>query len=392
MNANEEYIARHADVAPAELALRLERHAELDAAYILRQVEGRQILRRKVPEWVACDGLRYPPRLALEQCSAAPAARYKAALARRLVAGVERPTLVDLTGGLGVDFSFMAPAFARATYVERQAELVRLARHNLPLLGLPEADVVQADAEDYLRRMPRATLVFLDPARRGTAGERLRHIADCQPDVSALLPLLRERADHCLVKLAPMLDIEEALRTLDSVAEVHVVSDGKECKELLLVLAPTAAPEPRITCAEGTTTLSFTRGEEGAARAPLTAQLARYLYEPGPAVLKAGAFRTIARRYHLRKLHPNSHLYTAPARVDAFPGRCFEVLRQTGFAKAEIRGFIGATRRANLAVRNFPMTVASLRRRLRVAEGGEEYWFATTLADGTHRLIACRKI
>ncbi len=391
MNANEEYIARHADDAPAELALRLQRHPELDAAYILRQVEGRQLLRRKVPEWAACEGLLYPPRLALEQCSAAPAARYKAALARRLVAAEERPTLVDLTGGLGVDFSFMAPAFARATYVERQEALVRLARHNLPLLGLAEARVVQADAEDYLRQMSRVSLVFLDPSRRGAAGERLRRIADCRPDVSALLPLLRRRAACCLVKLAPMLDVEEARRTLGA-TEVHVVSDGKECKELLLVLSPTPEAEPRITCAEADITLTFTRSEEAAAHPTLTARPERYLYEPGPALLKAGAFRIVARRYDLLKLHPNSHLYTSPRLLARFPGRRFEVLRQSGFGKKEIRGFIGATRCANLAVRNFPMTVAALRRRLHVAEGGTEYWFATTLADGTHRLLACRKI
>lgn len=384
-----QYIARHRTERVETLALALSGRTDVDGAFALRQIEGWQRLRTKVPSWAAVEALHYPPRLSLEQCSGEPAARYKSALAHRLCP--QGGTLLDLTGGLGVDFSFLARHFARAVYVERSAELCRLARHNFPLLGLPQAEVVQADATAYLSVAPPAALCFLDPARRDGAGRKTVLIEDCEPDVAALLPRLRALAPVVLLKLSPMLDWHRAVLTLGAVAEVHVVAVAGECKELLLVCADAPAG-PVVHAVDDGYRFVFRPAEEAAAPAPVADGVGPFLYEPGAALLKAGAYRLTAARYGLRPLHPNSHLYTGTAALPAFPGRAFRTVRVADFSKASLRALRRDVPRASLAVRNFPATPDALRRRLRIADGGPDYLFATTLGDGRHVLIHCRKL
>lgn len=383
------FVAAHREDDLRALALLLANRHEPDAPRLLRQIEGWQRLRLKVPAWAAVDELEYPPRLALEQCSGEAAARYKAALAARLLP--DGGTVTDLTGGLGVDFSFVAPHFARAVYVERQEELCRLASHNFPLLGLPEAQVVCADAEDYLDRMEPVDLLFLDPARRDDTGRKTVLMADCRPDIVALLPQLLLKGRVVVVKLSPMLDLHRAVADLGGhVAEVHVVAVAGECKELLLVLSA-GTPGTRVVVADGPHRFAFTSAEEAAARPAYAVAPDAFLFEPGPALMKAGAFRLVAERFGLRKLHPNSHLYTAAAPVDGFPGRTFVVEGVYGFSKRDVAALRALGPRANLAVRNFPAGVDELRRRLKVKDGGGQYWFATTLADGSHVVIITRR-
>lgn len=382
--------ARHRHPAP-DPAFALANSGVPDAAFRLTQAEGVRRLTAKVPAWAAVAGLICPPRLALEQCSGEAAARYKAEQAKRLVPG--GGVMADLTGGYGVDFAFLAPHFARAIYVERQAGLCDVARHNFPRLGLAAAEIHQADGTALLDTLPALDLLYLDPARRDGAGRKTVLVSDCTPDVGQVLPRLTAKARVVMVKLSPMLDISRAIEILrPAVAEVHVVAAGGECKELLLVLrdVPTATPE--LFVAEGDTRLRLLFDDEAKATAPLAAAVGAYLYEPGAAVLKAGLFKWVAAHYGLSKLHPNTHLYTADTVVSGFPGRAFRVAGVSGFSKASLRALCAATPRANLAVRNFPGTVADLRRRLKVADGGEAYWFATTLADGTHAIIDCRRL
>lgn len=386
------FILQHRTDAIDRLALQLSARRDIDAAYVLQQVEGWQRLRVKVPTWAAVDGLHYPPRLALEQCSGEPAARHKAALVARLMAGSPRPwSMADLTGGLGVDFSFVAPIFDRATYVERQEVLATLARHNFPLLGLPEAQVVHADGVEHLRQMEPVSLLFLDPARRDGAGRKTVLIEDCQPDVCALQQLLLAKAEWVVLKLSTMLDIVQALRSMRHVKEVHVVAAGGECKDLLMVLQRGWEGEPLLHAVEGEADLAFTLTEESAAPCPMAQGVGRYLYEPGPALLKAGAFRLTAARFGLQKLHPNSHLYTGDALVPAFPGRCFEVRSVCGFGKRDLKQLKARLEQANLTVRNFPASVDALRKKLKLREGGNAYLFATTMGENEHLLVECVK-
>ena len=376
----------------SRLALRLSGHP--DAAFLLRQVEGWQRLSVKVPSWAAVEELHYPHRLALEQCSGEAAARYKAELVSRLFPdGAE--AMADLTGGLGVDFSFVAPHFKQAAYVERQEELCALAAHNFPLLGVTNASVHHADGVDFLRQMEPVDLLFLDPARRDAAGRKTVLLEDCEPNVVELLPLLLAKSKVCILKLSTMLDLHQALQALRCVAEVHVFAERGECKDLLLVVRKecnNSDVSPVIYCADDAHRFAFTADEEMTAVPAYTSTLGAYLYEPSAAVLKAGAFKSLAQRFDVKKLHPNSHLYTSDTLHADFPGRAFSVERTCGFGKRELKAFCADTVQANLTVRNFPASVADLRKRLKLREGGSDYWFATTLADESHCLIACRKV
>ena len=369
----ERYIREHRTDDVARLALQLSGRNDLDTAYILQQIEGWQRLRTKVPSWAAVDGLLYPPRLALEQCSGEKAARYKADVVERLLP--EGATMVDLTGGLGVDFSFVAKHFREATYIERNVMLAEIAAHNFPLLGLEHAHYLAGDGTELLRTMSTVDLLFLDPARRDAAGRKTVLLEDCEPNIIELLPLFREKA----------------MSQLDCTEEVHIVAERGECKDLLLVLnmQQKQMVSPTIFCCDEET-FSFRADEESTALPTYASTPLRYLYEPNAAILKAGAYKLPAVRFGLQKFHPNSHLYTSDKHIENFPGRIFEV-RYSHFNKQELKAFKGDVRQANLTVRNFPASVAELRKRLKIKEGGDEYWFATTCGEDKHLLIACKK-
>ncbi len=399
-----------------QLALTLASRHDPNAAYILQQVEGYQRMQHKVPSWTQTEGVEFPPRLALEQCSGEEAARYKAEAVQRsaVFEGVDGNSthLIDLTGGMGVDFSFLAPLFAQATYVERQAELCRLAAHNLPLLDLPRAQVVNAEAEAYLETLPpdAATMLFIDPARRDTQGRKTVFLSDCEPNLVALAPRLLEKAPYVLAKLSTMLDVTQALRDLRCVEQVHIFATEGECKDLLLLLSrrllqlsqttdEAAPPSPRLFIREGEHTLSLSPADEATACPTYATALGAYLYEPGPALMKAGVFKWTAQHYGLQKLHPNSHLYTSPSSeplAEPFAGRTFRVLQVLGFGKQDVKALRQLAPRANLTVRNFPATVDVLRKKLKIKEGGHLHLFATTLGPSPrnqqHVLVVCERI
>ena len=382
------FIEENRNGDPAALALKYAGRTDIDLPLALRQIEGWQRIREKLPSWAAVDDLRYPVRLSVEQCSGETAARYKSRLVARLP--MPKRTMADLTGGFGVDFAHLAPLFARATYVERSPELCDVVRYNLPLLGIGNATVVEADATELLPSLSPVDLIYIDPARRDKAGRKTVALSDCTPDVGQLADALLEKADTVLVKLSPMLDLSEVLHGLPRTAEIHVIGDRGECKEVLAVLRHAAGDEPRIVCANGQ--LAFTPSEEDGAVVPYASTIRHYLYEPEATVLKAGAFRTVATRYGLEKLHPHSHLYTSDRCVTDFPGRIFEVGSVSGTGRKDVARTLDGLTRANLTVRNFPATVEELRRRWKLRDGGDAYLFATTLHPANHCLILCRKI
>lgn len=406
------FVREHAGDDVRRLALKGAGQGGVDLPFALDQIAGRQTARRKLPLWAATEGIVYPPRLAMEQCSGEPAARYKARLAARLMAGGApgaeagcggeggRPAagrLVDLTGGLGADFSFMARGFSHAVYVERQESLCRLARHNLPLLGLPGAEVVCADAASYLATMPPADVVFADPARRDSHGGRTYAIGDCTPDLAALRGLLLAKARFAVAKLSPMLDWRKAVSDLGgAVAEVHIVAVANECKDLLLVMTAGAAPPLRLACANDGRQEWFTVGgaePQPPAVAPVEGEPSPplFLCEPNAALMKAGCFGRLAARYGLAPLAANSHLFCSRRPAAGFPGRRFVVDAVAPMNKKELKKALSGVDRANIAVRNFPLSAPELRRRLKVSEGGSVYIFATTLANGSHRLLFCHR-
>ncbi|MFZ2457269.1 MAG: SAM-dependent methyltransferase, partial [Bifidobacterium adolescentis] len=225
-----------------DLALKTKRTADLDLPAALDQIAGWQIARNKLPQWAACADIVYPAHISMEQCSSQFTAQYKAEIARRLLRSLPQSagqtandvTMTDLTGGFGVDFSYLARGFGHATYVERQSHLCELAAHNMAALGLTQAQVVCGDGVEYLRAMEPAQLIYIDPARRDEHGARTYAIEDCTPDVLALRDLLLAKARYVMIKLSPMLDWRKAVDDFaGTVAEVHIVSTGNECKELL---------------------------------------------------------------------------------------------------------------------------------------------------------------
>ena len=389
-----QFICAHRTEDVRALALQARKYPQVDMAAAVVQIAGWQIAEKKVPLWAQTEGVQYPAHLSMEQCSSEITARYKASW-------LQGDTMTDLTGGLGVDCSFLAQNFRKVDYVERQEVLCELARHNFPLLGLPQITVHCADGVEYLQKMEPVDCLFLDPARRDNQGGKTVAIADCEPDVQKLEPLLVEKGRTVVVKLSPMLDIFSSLRELKYIRQIHVVAVNNECKELLVVLQKeTKSPsegsgEVWISCEQAVNNFLaepfvFTYSQEKEAQCPLTDEVENYLYEPGASLLKAGPYRLLGARFGVKKLHANSHLYTSDALVD-FPGRRFRVLEVSGFGKKELKQLLQGVDKANLTVRNFPASVAELRKKWKLKEGGDVYLFATTLDGDRHVLIKCVK-
>ena len=351
--------------------------------------------------------------------------------------------MTDLTGGFGVDFSFTSRCFSSATYVERNASLCEVVGANLPRLGIRNATVECAEAEAVLERMEPQTMIFLDPARRDEHGAKTVLIADCTPDVCQLLPSLMQKSQFVMLKLSPMLDWHKAIVDLDGkVREVHIVSADGECKELLLVLAPDGKPEVQVFCvdilskpdSEGQYPRSefvYSIGGEAesqptnstlniehltlninnstsaqptnstfniqhstlppATNSTFNIQHSTFLYEPNASVMKAGCFDEIARAYGVSAISRNSHLFLSDREIDGFPGRAFAIDAVTTMNKRQLRQTLSGMKQANIAVRNFPLSVAELRKRLKLSDGGDTYIFATTTSDDDHILMLTHK-
>lgn len=395
-----EFIREYRERDIRQLALQANRFPDVDMPYALDQIQGWQIARRKLPKWAACDGVIFPPHLSMEQCSSEPTAQYKLNLATEWACQVGHASrMTDLTGGFGVDFSFTSCAFAAATYVERNEQLCHIVEHNLPLLGLNNATVVCADAVEYLSTVEPQTMLFLDPARRDEHGAKTVMLADCTPDVVQLLPQLLEKSRFTMLKLSPMLDWHKAVDDLQgTVREVHIVSVGGECKELLLVLSTVVESELKVYCADLSTASApsslfvYTPGSSApVANSIFNIQHSTFLFEPNASIMKAGCFDELAAAYGVSPVSRNSHLFLSDEPVEGFPGRSFVVERVTTMNKGELRKALVGIEKANIATRNFPLTVAELRKRLKIKDGGDVYIFATTTAEGEHLLLISRK-
>ncbi|MBR3497047.1 MAG: SAM-dependent methyltransferase [Prevotella sp.] len=412
---------RHEDVR--QLALQAARYPDIDMQQALQQIAGWQTARTKLPEWAATEGIVYPPRLSMEQCSSEATAKYKAKVLgdgcwmlvdsshtnnnKPPTPNTHHPTpstIIDLTGGFGVDFSYMARGFQKAVYVERQPHLCEAARHNFQLLGLENAEVVCGDGVEYLKNLPSPfnaqspLTIYLDPARRDENGKKTYAISDCTPDVVALKDLLLEKAGRVMIKLSPMLDWHKAVDDLGEVVEVHIVSVDNECKELLLVLAKNPAAPLRVVCANirhdaETELFEFFPSNDNLSIPLFPALRERdFLYEPNASIMKAGCFAEVAHRFGVQPTGSNSHLFLSPQFIPDFPGRKFQIEQVTSMNKKELKHAIGGLTKANITVRNFPLSVAELRKRLKLADGGDTYIFATTLGEKDHVLLITKQI
>ena len=428
-----EFIEKHLDADVRQLALKGCRDKEIDFDAVLRQIAGRQTARRKLPSWAALDGIIYPPHLNMEQCSSEQTARYKKSLTPNPSLGGEgseyihaqtngfqnahtlsnttqpNTTLVDLTGGFGVDFAFMSQAFDEAIYVERNSELFAISSANMKILA-PKAKCLNEDGLEVLHRINHVSMIFMDPARRDDHGARTYGIGDCTPNVLEMKDELLQKADTVMLKLSPMLDWHKAINDLgeEHVKEVHIVSVQNECKELLVILeeskkrCPTEEKGYTLHCVNILSDGSLQQFKIPAESSPIphstfpishsSSLISHFLYEPNASIMKAGCFAEVGQAYGVSQLAPNSHLFTSDQAKADFPGRIFRITAVTTMNKQDLKLALKDIRQANIAVRNFPMSVADLRKRLKISEGGNDYIFATTLAEGKKVLIICQHL
>ena len=486
-----DFIRQHQDDDVRKLAFLGSKHPDVDMPFALDQIRGRKMARVKLPRWASLDGIIYPPHISMEQCSSEQTAQYKAELAARLLglsaSEVPEPKFsrirdnfkirefasesavdsefaknegtsekqqiltkpkenvneskdkifggkssdiiefVDLTGGFGVDFSYIATRLGvKSMYVERQAHLCETAKENFERLGLGNAIVKNGDGVEVLHSFAAADdvssslsevfshlkLIFIDPARRDDAGNKVVSLQDCTPDVTQLQDEMLAKADFVIIKLSPMLDWHRAVSELSHVREVHIISVNNECKELLLVLSAknmggNEAPL-KVFCVNDHQQMSYDEADESPVSiADADSHDMQYLYEPNASLMKAGCFGVISQRYGLRMLAKNSHLFVSAENkfcdvneekpeysepVGDFPGRTFRILAVSSFNKKELKRHLTGITKANIATRNFPLSVAELRKRLKLKDGGDTYIFATTLSDGSHVLLICKKM
>ena len=356
--------------------------------FMVQQIAGRERLREKLPTITAQEEWWFPAGLACEQCSSEQTAWYKV---QCLQEKAPFDTFVDLTGGYGVDSFFLSSLAKEGHYVEQDEALCRIAAHNFSL-SRPHITVHNTTAEEYLNGLadsPLSTLLYIDPARRGTGGNKVFRLEDCTPNVVALLPQLLSKSSLLMMKLSPMLDITAALRALGGRFDVHVVAVHNEVKELLLLCKQTEQETAYITAVNITGTIAapqvqrlcFTyEDERGAEVQYLPADsLPRYLYEPNAALTKACAFRYVSAHFRLQKLAPNTHLYASSVLLPDFPGRVWEVAqtlssRDTKHALLQILSDQGNAKGCAVLTRNYPMNAEQLRRKLGVPD--DDTWYA----------------
>ncbi|MEZ5813933.1 MAG: class I SAM-dependent methyltransferase [Alphaproteobacteria bacterium] len=383
----QKFIREHENADVAALALKKPPDPGWNYPLILDQIKSRQKARTKLPLWPDHHpDIIFPPSNILEQASSAATARYKAGL-------IKGKTFIDFTGGAGVDSCALTEHYESGIIIDSNETAATLIAHNLPLLCRPgiKLDIRCAKAEDFIKDMPNTDLALIDPQRRDTKTKGKFILESTAPSVLELLPALLEKARHIILKTSPMLDIAQTIKDLKHVHSVHIVEWRGDCKELLFILNRGTTEEPLITAASINDTgdtvsqLIFTAEEEKSANAPLSMPL-KYLYEPGPAFQKSGSFQTIAERFNLHKLHAHTHLYTSNTLRPDFPGRCFEIIGQYPVKAQKV-----PLKQAHITTRNFPLDTATLRKKLKLKDGGKDYLFACTLMDGSKTLLHGRK-
>jgi 16S rRNA G966 N2-methylase RsmD len=387
-----DFIRAHENEDPLKLLLQSHRYTDIDMVLATRQIAARQRLKTKIPTFHDEVRLLYTNQLSLEQASSEVTAKHKATL-------VGGHRFIDLTGGLGVDFFFMAQQFNDSIYVERQEELCQLAAYNFNILGLKGFTVEHDDALNFINRMPQADVVYIDPHRRNLSGKKTILIADCEPDLTQIQEVILSNCRQLLVKLSPMLDLHKALRDLPGTIQVDIVAVENECKEILFMIQsgmPLSDTTPSIRCfnylKNGAVQEFRTNDVSDTHSVKYASTTETYFYEPNSAIMKSGNFNSLAERFQLLKMHPNTHLYTSATLHENFPGRIFIVDHCIDFSKQMVRELTTTFSSANISVRNFPMSADELRKRSRLKDGGDVYMFAFRAKNDKLKVAICKKV
>ena len=390
-----QYISAHADSDVSHLALHSSKDPQVDMAVALQQIAGRQKAKEKLPEWYATEGILYPKKVSMEQCSSSQTADYKASL-------VEGASFADFSGGFGVDTAAFSKKFGKGWYVEPQEELCELFQHNCKVLDINNVDIINGSMEDNLASIEHMDMIYLDPSRRDTHGRRVVSLTDCTPNLLEWKSALLERCNILMVKMSPMIDIFQTLRDLPETYAVHVVAVEGECKEVLFLLSRRDAPwhvsttSPTIVAVDINKTATF-RVEtilitEHTTPPQIAIELGTYLYEPNAAVMKAGIFNALSQKFQISKLAKNTNLFTSNELHEDFPGRVFSIEAVHEFHPRKTAKELSHLESASIAVRNFPLTAEELRKTLKIKDGNTCYLFGCTLWDGRKVVVVGDKL
>ena len=416
MNINEptrQYIAAHAKDDVAQLALHPSKDPQVDMPMALQQIAGRQKAKEKLPEWYATEGILYPKKVSMEQCSSSQTAEYKASL-------VKGDSFADFSGGFGVDTAAFAKKFTKGWYVEPQEELCELFQQNCKTLVINNVNILNGPMEEHLGDIGRVDMIYLDPSRRDTHGRRVVSLADCTPNLLEWKSDLLSRCNTLMVKMSPMIDIFQTLRDLPETYAVHVVAVEGECKEVLFLLkrddisdhgmcrdakfcVSTTGENGHNTSTTDPTIIAVDINKTAAARVETTleterttppriaTELGTYLYEPNAAVMKAGIFNALSQQYRVAKLAKSTNLFTGNDLREDFPGRVFRIEAVHKFHPRKTAKELSHLASASVAVRNFPLSAEELRKVLKIKDGNAGYLFGCTLADGRKVVLECGK-
>lgn len=383
-----EIIRQHINDDVYTLSAKAHWYESYDKMWLVQQIQARQKAKSKLPSWYGNFDLLFPPPLSVEQCSSELTAAYKASL-------VFGGTLADVTGGMGIDSSAFARRCSHVVFIEKQPVVADAARHNFNVLGLSNVEVICGDTTELLSTLAACDCIFIDPARR-KEGQKVFRLEDCEPDLLQLLPIIQKKCRHLIVKLSPLFDISLLHKQLSNISAIHVVAVHNEVKELLVEVKweEAADAETKVVCVNLEPDAE-PRVEVLSENAPVrkaAVNAGSYLYEPHATVMKAGRMDALAARYQLLKVQENSHLYVSSELHEDFFGRIFQIESVFGMGKAELKSGLADLPAADITVRNFPMSAADLRKRLKLRDGGGTTIFATTLADGRHALLRCKRV
>lgn len=352
---------------------------------IAAQIISKNKCKKKLPTWFSCENIYYPNKLNIEQTSSEVTAKYKSTL-------VSGNSLIDLTGGFGVDTFYFSQVVEKITHCELNEDLSEIVSHNFKKLNLKSIDNFSGNGLEYLENSNSYfDWVYVDPSRRNDVKGKVFLLQDCIPNIPEHIDFLFNKTEHLLIKTSPILDISSALNELKFVKEVNVVAVENEVKELLFVLENNFDNPIHIKTTNILKTKQQTFNFEYLTNFPATfSEPKKYLYEPNSAILKSGGFNQISCQLNIDKLHQNSHLYTSEENID-FPGRKFEILNMIPYDRKQLKKLI-PSKKANITTRNFPETVAQIRKKTKLKDGGNSYLFFTTNINNKHIILICKKL
>jgi 16S rRNA G966 N2-methylase RsmD len=407
--AEKAFIKSHLNDEVTSLLLQAKKYPNLNIPDLVWQIKARQKAKVKLSEWFDNEDIIFPKMLSVEQSSSEITAKFKANL-------VHGEILIDLTGGMGVDIAYMNKNFNKAIYIEQNTDLCEITKYNFEQLGIENVEFLEGNSVEKLSELGFIRLmdfrisenenplilksgeskfrliswIYLDPHRRDDTGNKVVSLQDCEPNILEIKDFLFSKTDNILLKASPMLDINLAVSELENVANIYVVAVENEVKEILFHLQKDYQEEAQYHAVNlPNDTFTFRKSEEKDAIIKMSSPLA-YLYEPNAAILKAGGFRIVAQQFDLQKIAPHSHLYTSENLVPNFQGRIFKIEGISKLDKREISKYL-TKNKANITIRNFPLTVKQIREKLKLSEGGNTYLFATTDAQNQKIVIVCKK-